>query len=151
MADRILIPVVDSNEVVAVDLSQLPESAEELLDLLVSEAAPLSVWFDFARAYLQAGRLDAFDHIYETATSEETAVEVEKFFGQKPTYERIQFYVARAVVLIAKAREEKLNDKKAQLMGEARKLVTAAGTLDPLEQLVMLASGLHNMAKVRDA
>ncbi|KAG2487876.1 hypothetical protein HYH03_013459 [Edaphochlamys debaryana] len=145
--DRIYVPVVDANEVVAIDLSQLPESPEELLDLLVSEAAPLSTWFDCARAYLQQGRIDGFDHIYETATSDETAVEVERYFGQKPTYERIQFFTARAAVLIAQAREEKTADAKTRLLSEARKLITQASTLDQNEQLVHLTSGLHSMAR----
>ncbi|GLC38649.1 hypothetical protein PLESTB_000456300 [Pleodorina starrii] len=147
MADRIYVPVVDSNEVVVIDLSQVPDNAEELLDLLVSEAAPLSTWFDCARAYLQQGRLDGFDLIYETATSEETAVEVERYFGQKPTFERIQFFTARAGVLIAQARDEKTPDSKARLLSEARKLITQAGTLDQNEQLVHLTSGLHYLAR----
>ncbi|PNW85504.1 hypothetical protein CHLRE_03g189605v5 [Chlamydomonas reinhardtii] len=147
MSDRIYVPVVDSNEIVAIDLNQLPESSEDLLDLLVSEAAPLSTWFDCARAYLQHGRLDAFDHIYETATSEETAVEVERYFGQKPTYERIQFFTARAAILIAQFRDEKQADAKALLLSEAKKLITTASSLDPNEQLVLLTSGLHHMAR----
>ncbi|EFJ40533.1 hypothetical protein VOLCADRAFT_121713 [Volvox carteri f. nagariensis] len=147
MADRIYVPVVDSNEIVAIDLSQVPENAEELLDLLVSEAAPLSTWFDCARAYLQQGRLDGFDLIYETATSEETAVEVERYFGQKPTYERILFFTAKAAVLIAQARDEKTADSKARLLSDARKLITQAGTLDQNEQLVHLSSGLHFLAR----
>ncbi|GFR40487.1 hypothetical protein Agub_g1054 [Astrephomene gubernaculifera] len=147
MSDRIYVPVVDSNEVVAIDLAQLPENSEELLDLLVSEAAPLSTWFDCARAYLQQGKIDCFDHIYETATSEETAIEVERYFGQKPNYERIQFFTARAAIFIAQARDEKTPDSKARLLSEARKLITQAGTLDQNEQLVHLTSGLHSMAR----
>ncbi|GIL51578.1 hypothetical protein Vafri_7539 [Volvox africanus] len=147
MADRIYVPVVDSSEVVAIDLSQLPDSAEELLDLLVSEAAPLSTWFDCARAYIQQGRLDAFDQIYETATSEDTAVEVERYFGQKPNYERILFFTAKAAILIAQARDEKTADSKARILSEARKLITQAGTLDQNEQLVALTSGLHFLAR----
>lgn len=149
MADRIYVPVVDSNEVVAIDLLQLPDNAEELLDLLVSEAAPLSTWFDCARAYLQQGRLDGFDLIYDTATSDETAFEVERYFGQKPTYERIQFFTARASILLAQARDEKTPDSKGKFLSEASKLITQAGTLDQNEQLVHLTSGLHYLAKVK--
>eukprot|EP00198_Chlamydomonas_reinhardtii_P002531 XP_001691867.1 Paf1 complex component [Chlamydomonas reinhardtii] len=96
---------------------------------------------------LAHGRLDAFDHIYETATSEETAVEVERYFGQKPTYERIQFFTARAAILIAQFRDEKQADAKALLLSEAKKLITTASSLDPNEQLVLLTSGLHHMAR----
>lgn len=146
--DRLYVPVVDSNEVVAIDLSQLPDNAEDLLDLLVSEAAPLSTWFDCARAYLNAGRIDGFDLIYDTATSEETTEEVERYFGRKPTYEQIQFFTAKAAIFVAQARDEKDSEEKAHLMSEARKLITRASTLDPNEQLVHLTSGLHSLAKV---
>jgi RNA polymerase-associated protein CTR9 len=146
---KLYVPVVDSTEVVVVDLANPPENAEELLDLLVSEAAPLSTWFDCARAYLGVGRTEGFDLIYETATSKETADEVEKYFGKRPTYEQIQFLTAKAALLMAQARDEKTTDGKTRVLSEARKLINQASTLDPNEQLVHLTSGLHSMARVR--
>lgn len=35
------IPVMESNEVVAVDVNELPEEPEDLLEILAAEAAPL--------------------------------------------------------------------------------------------------------------
>ena len=53
METQIYIPVAGlSDEVVAVPLSELPAEAEDLLDILKAEEAPLSVWLDFAKAYL---------------------------------------------------------------------------------------------------
>ncbi len=46
------IPVAGSDEVVAVPVEDLPEEAEDLLDILKAEEAPLSLWIDFAKAYL---------------------------------------------------------------------------------------------------
>jgi RNA polymerase-associated protein CTR9 len=52
MDTHIFIPVAGSDEVVAVPLAELPAEAEDLLDILKAEEAPLSLWLDFARAYL---------------------------------------------------------------------------------------------------
>jgi len=41
----------------------VPDDPEELLELLAAEAAPLSTWVDCAKAYLSAGKEDAFTHI----------------------------------------------------------------------------------------
>jgi hypothetical protein len=46
------IPVAGSNEVVTIPLDELPEEAEDLLDILRAEEAPLALWLDFAKAYL---------------------------------------------------------------------------------------------------
>jgi hypothetical protein len=43
--------------------AQVPDDPEELLELLAAEAAPLSTWVDSAKAYLAAGKEDAFTHI----------------------------------------------------------------------------------------
>ena len=52
MDTHLFIPVAGFDEVVAVPLSELPTEAEDVLDILKAEEAPLSVWLDFAKAYL---------------------------------------------------------------------------------------------------
>lgn len=81
--------VMDSSEVVVVYLNQLPEEPEELLEILAAEAAPLSTWYDFAKAYLAQGKEQGFLHICQEGTREEVVVEVERFFGSKPVYEQV--------------------------------------------------------------
>ena len=51
-AHSLYIPVASTDEVVAVPLDDLPEDPEDLLDVLKAEEAPLSLWIDFAKAYL---------------------------------------------------------------------------------------------------
>lgn len=46
------IPVSGSDEVVGVPIEDLPDQVELLLDILKAEEAPLSLWIDFAKAYL---------------------------------------------------------------------------------------------------
>ena len=40
-----------------VSTSELPAEPEDLLELLKGEIAPLTIWLDFAKAYLAAGRV----------------------------------------------------------------------------------------------
>ena len=67
----ICIPVHDSDEVVRVPLEELPEDPEELLEVLQAEEASLTLWLDFAKAYLARGRLQQCRVILEAGTSDE--------------------------------------------------------------------------------
>lgn len=67
----ICIPVQNSDEVVAVPLSELPEDQEELLEVLQAEEASLLLWLDFAKAYLARGQLEQSLAILEAGTSDE--------------------------------------------------------------------------------
>jgi hypothetical protein len=51
----LVIPVQHSNLGVAVSLEALPADEAEVLQVLQAEQAPLGLWLDFARAYLQQG------------------------------------------------------------------------------------------------
>jgi RNA polymerase-associated protein CTR9 len=147
---RLLVPVLDSNAVVAIGADQLPAEADDLLELLASEAAPLSTWFDFAKAYLSAGREDAFRHVCSEAVKEEVVAEVTRYFGRAPTYETTQFHCALAALNIAKGKEERNNAAlKAEAFTAAAKSIQAARLLSPDEQMVSVAQGMLHLAKAR--
>ena len=61
MEAHIAIPVQGTDEEVLVSTSELPAEPEDLLELLKGEIAPLSIWLDFAKAYLAAGRVRISD------------------------------------------------------------------------------------------
>ena len=67
----ICIPIHGSDEVVRVPLEELPEDPEELLEVLQAEEASLTLWLDFAKAYLARGRLKQCRTILEHGTSQE--------------------------------------------------------------------------------
>lgn len=67
----ICIPIQHSDEVVRVPLDELPEDPEELLEVLQAEEASLTLWLDFAKAYLARGRLEQCRTILEAGTSQE--------------------------------------------------------------------------------
>ena len=57
------IEVAAGDYVVAVLPSDLPEQAQEMVDLLMGETAPLSTWIDVAKAYLAEGKEQQYEHV----------------------------------------------------------------------------------------
>jgi hypothetical protein len=147
---QVLLPVGgESNEVVAIAVSNLPENNDDVLDLLSNEALPLSKWLEVAKAYLSRGSSDNFLSILREATNEETLKEVERYFGRKPTFETIQCKCALAAYYIELGREERDRAKKAELLRQATEAVASARALDNTEQLPYLAAGQLALVKVR--
>ena len=73
MASEIFIPCAGANLCVNVPVAQLSKEPDEVLEVLKAEAAPLTLWLDFARAYLAQGNVDAFVFILTEGTSPEAA------------------------------------------------------------------------------
>ena len=57
------IAVPAGDYVVAVPPSDLPENAQEMVELLMGETAPLSTWIDVAKAYLTEGKEAQYEHV----------------------------------------------------------------------------------------
>jgi hypothetical protein len=67
---ELVIPVRHSQLGVALSLDTLPDDEQEVLTLLQAEQAPLRLWLDLARAYLQAGKEDQCRRVLEDGCSE---------------------------------------------------------------------------------
>ena len=67
--NEIYIPVRETNEVVAVSLSALPEDPTDVLEILQAEQAPLGLWLEFAKAYLRQGKEEEFKIVLEDGSS----------------------------------------------------------------------------------
>ena len=65
----IYVPISGTDEAVAVKVDDLPDVAD-LLGLLQAELAPLGLWLDLAKAYLQRGMEEQFIEIMRTGCSE---------------------------------------------------------------------------------
>lgn len=65
----IYVPITGTDEAVAVPVDQLPEDVDEVLGILQAELAPLGLWLDFAKAYLQRGKEEQFRAILESGCS----------------------------------------------------------------------------------
>ncbi len=146
---RLTIPLLESSDVVVIPVSSLPEEVEELLEILAAEAAPLTTWFDFAKAYLATGKDEAFRHICEEGVKDEVTEEVIRFFGAKPVYEQTQFHCGLAALHMARGREEGDKARKAECFALAAKHIQAAKLMIPEEQMVTITEGLLHLAKVR--
>ena len=69
-AREIIIPVNHQNLGVAVSLDALPDDENDLLQILQAEQAPLRLWLDFAKAYLQQGREEQGRRMLEDGCSD---------------------------------------------------------------------------------
>lgn len=56
----ILIPVHNSDEVVEVQIMELPDDENEIVEILMAELAPLDLWLRFAVEYYRQGRYLSF-------------------------------------------------------------------------------------------
>ncbi|KAK9844132.1 hypothetical protein WJX81_005444 [Elliptochloris bilobata] len=144
METHIYIPVAGlSDEVVAVPLSELPAEAEDLLDILKAEEAPLSVWLDFAKAYLAQGQMKQYLHILR----EGTGPEVKEFFGDRDKFEQVHIHCALAAYHTAAGRTERDREARSRHFQQARGLLSAARLIAHDEQLVLLGLGQLSLAE----
>jgi len=65
----LVIPIAHSTMGVAVSLDGLPADEAEVLQVLQAEQAPLGLWLDFARAYLQQGKEEQGRRVLEDGCS----------------------------------------------------------------------------------
>jgi RNA polymerase-associated protein CTR9 len=61
LQERLLIPAGQAdNTLVVIPLDALPEDTDEIIEVLGAELAPISVWLDVAKAYLQRGSINQY-------------------------------------------------------------------------------------------
>ena len=58
-------PITGTDEAVAIPVNDLPEDVDEVLGILQAELAPLGLWLDLAKAYLQQGKEEQCKAILE--------------------------------------------------------------------------------------
>ena len=68
--DIIYVPIGQTEEAVALPVGDLPDDPDTVLELLQQEFAPLDIWLDIAKAYLQQGKEDNFHAILDNATAD---------------------------------------------------------------------------------
>ena len=68
----IYVPVRFSSDVIELRKDSLPADADDVLDIFRAEAAPLSLWLEVAKAYLDRGDQAAFEKVLRAGVSEET-------------------------------------------------------------------------------
>ena len=84
----ILIPVQNSAEVVEVAVSALPDDANDIVDILQAEMAPLDLWLKFAVEYYKQGRLEQFKLLLDPLVELEGQGALYDQFGNDPSVRR---------------------------------------------------------------
>jgi hypothetical protein len=145
----ICIPIRESRgEFVEVFPDELPEEAEEVVDVLRGELAALDLWLEVALAYRRAGRTAQFEHVLMEASSEE--------IGRLPAYRGAEVIRQRIILalsthyLLRAAGELGSPEERARLMKEAAMTAGAANRLEraaaeAVPEVVWLSKGFSSI------
>ncbi|BDA40854.1 RNA polymerase-associated protein CTR9 homolog [Coccomyxa sp. Obi] len=139
---HLFIPVALTDETVAVPVDDLPEEAEDVLNLLRGEEAPLSLWIDFAKAYLAQGNLKQYLYILEEGITDEVA----QYF-QQAKFERLQIFCALAAYYTAEGRKQRDRNARTEQFARAAQLLGSARQIDYEDQLPLLGLGQLELAR----
>ena len=118
-ATSIEIPLRDTDEVIELDVEQLPDG-EEVISILKDERAPLHIWVALALHYYKQGKFDDFVSVLETSR---TDADVSYKDHEKDQMVALDTLAAHYVQL---ARKEKQKEKRKELFAQATLLYTTA-------------------------
>ena len=97
------IPLKGKNEVLELDLNDLPAEAQDIINILREEEVPLELWLRFALEYFRRGRPDAFQDILNASLSNDLA-----YVYSRQRKERVAILNALAAYYIDLAAKEKV-------------------------------------------
>eukprot|EP00118_Oscarella_pearsei_P009930 m.58713 g.58713 ORF g.58713 m.58713 type:complete len:1092 (+) comp34825_c0_seq5:588-3863(+) len=123
------IPLRGEDEVIELDLDQLPEG-EEVLGILRNERAPLNIWLKLAQQYYKQNRHEDFARILESCRPGDAAD------INYPNHETDQMTAldSLAAHYVQKARQEKNKDAKKDHLTQATILYTLADKIIMYDQ-----------------
>uniref|UniRef100_A0A8W8N0T7 Tetratricopeptide repeat protein 21A/21B fourth ARM domain-containing protein n=1 Tax=Magallana gigas TaxID=29159 RepID=A0A8W8N0T7_MAGGI len=127
MSGSIEIPLRDTDEVIELDLDQLPEG-EEVLSILRQEVAPLHIWVTLALEYYKQNYVQDFVKILDASRTDAGL--------DYPNFERDQMRAldTLAAYYVQKGHKEKNKDKKRELFTQATLLYTTADRIIMYDQ-----------------
>ncbi|KAL3140102.1 hypothetical protein ABBQ38_004382 [Trebouxia sp. C0009 RCD-2024] len=155
----IFIPCLNTDEVVSVAVADLPDDADEMLEVLTAESAPLSLWIEVAKAYLAQGKYKQYERILEMGTSPETEQffcnpkdgsynsSVEHGYYHGVEYDRIQVLCSLADYYTKCLKAELNTHKRIAHLEKAAALVARAQRLGFSEQLPRLMDAQLTLAR----
>ncbi|PAA71304.1 hypothetical protein BOX15_Mlig004403g1, partial [Macrostomum lignano] len=120
------IPLKDTDEVIELDVDQLP-SAEEVLTILRQETAALNVWVNLALEYYKKAEYAQFETILDAARTEASTdyADVEE--------DQMRCYDSLAAYYVQRAHREKNRDLKRELFTKATVLYTSADRINMMD------------------
>ncbi|OXA64554.1 RNA polymerase-associated protein CTR9 [Folsomia candida] len=121
------IPLRDSDEVIEIDVTQLPD-ASEIIDILRQENAPLNTWSSFALEYYREGRDEEFLKIIEIGRKEANT-------NYKDSDKSLMKILdSLAAYYVKKANKERTKDKRKDYFSKATVLYTTADKIIMYDQ-----------------
>lgn len=153
---KILIPVQDSNDVVEVLVSELPDEVEDVIDTLANEQAPLNLWLRFAVEYYRQGRLDCFQGMLnpliemhsESSQTGASSMLFEQFGSGDPVKEQfLDILNALAAYHTVLGMRERDKLKRKGEFDKAKRYYDQAEGVDPLKGLTNVGRAVLQLAK----
>ena len=138
----IFIPVTGSDEVVEVNVNELPEDEGEVVDILQAELAPLDLWLRFAVEYYRQGRLDSFANLLKPLTDLHEQEKTQgagnsmlfEQFGKEAHVKKAFLDILNALAAfhtVLGSRERDKTKRKTEF-DKAKRFYDSAETLDPI-------------------
>ncbi|KAL0484227.1 RNA polymerase-associated protein CTR9 [Acrasis kona] len=126
----IQIPVRDSDEVVEVKISELPEEVDDVIGVLQAELAPLDIWIQFAIEYYKQNNEQNFEEIMNEANKIPQATIDEKYADQLDSRIRCLnilagHYIEKSKMLKSSEKEmerDSFNTKATTLLNQAESI-----------------------------
>jgi len=153
----ILIPVQGSEEVVEVNVDELPEDAGDVIDILQAEVAPLDLWLRFAIEYYKQGRTEHFKQLLDplvdlqhqppSQPGFENALYENFGSGQDVKNNFIAILNALAAFHMLQAARERDRTKRSRGFVEAKKYYNNAEKLDPLDGSTVVGDAVLSLVE----
>ncbi|ETV98548.1 hypothetical protein H310_08673 [Aphanomyces invadans] len=143
----LLIPVQKSDEWVEMYTDELPEDANDIMDILRAEIAPLEVWLNVAIEYYLQGRTDQFELIFEQATVPEAEEIYNDDAARKSRLKMYNAWVSHFVNVMWNEDDERRREIPAQ---KAVALFQKADRIDAQCPNTLVGKALMFMAKGED-
>ncbi|XP_076339000.1 RNA polymerase-associated protein Ctr9 [Tachypleus tridentatus] len=127
MAGSVEIPLRDTDEVIELDLDQLPEG-DEVLGILRQEQAQLHLWVTLALEYYRQGKVEDFIKLLDISRSDAN-LDYRDF-----EHDQMKALDTLAAFYVQQANKEKNKDKKRELFTKATLLYTTADKIIMYDQ-----------------
>jgi RNA polymerase-associated protein CTR9 len=145
----ILIPVQGSEEVVEVSCADLPDDANDIVDILQAEMAPLDLWLKFAVEYYKQGKLEQFKLLLDPLVELEAQGALYDQFGTEPAVKTQFIAILNALAgyhMVGATRERDKQRKKAGF-DQAKKYYDAADVIDVKDGRAMLGVAVLDLCQ----
>ena len=127
MSGSVEIPLRESDEVIEIPFSELPEG-EEVLGILTQEKAPLHLWVNLGVEYYRQGKVADFVNILEQC------LRLADLNYDGYDKDQMRAYDTLAAYYVQEANKEKNKDKKRELFTKATLLYTTADKIIMYDQ-----------------